>query len=273
MKCRILKNGNCYITQKYNNNHKGTDIVGYKNNKKITDTVLAHSSGTVIDVKVGEKNNKGSKGMKSYGNYVQIRHSNGYTTFYAHLDKVYVKKGQKVKEKQEIGYMGNTGNSYGAHLHFEVRKDEKYKNTINSDKYLTENILKRKIKYRVYSNTDKRWFNITEDGKTAGNLKSIIGGIQIKVENGGKVKYRSHIKNGNWLSEVTKWDNTDNGYAGIKGKTMDCLSIKVEEGIITYRVHIKNKWLPWVTKYGTSKYDEYAGIYGKEIDGIEIKFK
>ena len=54
---------------------------------------------------------------------------------------------------------------------------------------------------------------------------------------------------------------------------MDCLSIKVEEGIITYRVHIKDKWLPWVTKYGTSKYDEYAGIYGKEIDGIEIKFK
>lgn len=61
----------------------------------------------------------------SYGNMVKLKHAdyNGSTleTLYAHLNSISVKKGQAVKAGDLIGYSGNTGNSFGAHLHFEVR--------------------------------------------------------------------------------------------------------------------------------------------------------
>ncbi len=62
-----------------------------------------------------------SKRSKSYGNVVIIRHSNGLETTYAHLSKLLVKPDDYVQAGQLIGLGGNTGKSYGAHLHFEVR--------------------------------------------------------------------------------------------------------------------------------------------------------
>lgn len=136
---RLLKNYPVYITSPYGNRtggwHSGVDIVGEKNGSHLTDTVLAHSDGTVVLTQTGQTNNKGSKGMESYGNLVKIKHSNGYYTLYAHLKEVYVKVGQTVKKGDAIGYMGNTGNSYGAHTHFEVR--DTADKTIDPTKYLT----------------------------------------------------------------------------------------------------------------------------------------
>ena len=57
----------------------------------------------------------------SYGNFVIIDHGNGYRTLYAHMSRVYVSPGQKVSQGEVIGLVGNTGDSNGAHLHFEVR--------------------------------------------------------------------------------------------------------------------------------------------------------
>jgi len=59
---------------------------------------------------------------KSYGNYVRIEHSNGFSTAYAHLESFSkaVKSGHKVERGQVIGYVGNTGRSTGPHLHFEL---------------------------------------------------------------------------------------------------------------------------------------------------------
>ena len=56
-----------------------------------------------------------------YGNMVMIDHGNGYQTLYSHLSSVKVGCGQSVSAGTIIGYAGSTGNSTGAHLHFEVR--------------------------------------------------------------------------------------------------------------------------------------------------------
>ena len=64
MRCRVLKGGECIVNQKYSNKHKGSDIVGLKNGKKIIDAIVAHSEGKVIEVVTGKKNKKGSTGME-----------------------------------------------------------------------------------------------------------------------------------------------------------------------------------------------------------------
>jgi murein DD-endopeptidase MepM/ murein hydrolase activator NlpD len=56
----------------------------------------------------------------AYGNYVEIKHNNQYSTAYAHLSKINVKPGQKIRQRQNIGSVGSTGRSTGAHLHYEV---------------------------------------------------------------------------------------------------------------------------------------------------------
>jgi len=58
-----------------------------------------------------------------YGNVIQIDHGNGYSTVYAHLSNIGVGVCQSVSKGQWIGAAGNTGNSQGAHLHFEVRQN------------------------------------------------------------------------------------------------------------------------------------------------------
>ncbi|PIU20111.1 MAG: hypothetical protein COT18_03950 [Elusimicrobia bacterium CG08_land_8_20_14_0_20_59_10] len=56
-----------------------------------------------------------------YGNVIMIDHGNGYVTLYAHLSQINVAPCQGVYVGNLIGLSGNTGNSFGAHLHFEVR--------------------------------------------------------------------------------------------------------------------------------------------------------
>ncbi|MFN2215963.1 MAG: peptidoglycan DD-metalloendopeptidase family protein [Anaerolineales bacterium] len=57
-----------------------------------------------------------------YGNVIMIDHGNGYVTLYAHLSQINVVRCQSVYQGNVIGLAGNTGNSFGAHLHFEVRE-------------------------------------------------------------------------------------------------------------------------------------------------------
>ena len=56
-----------------------------------------------------------------YGNYICIAHSGAMSTCYAHNNSIGVSQGQSVKQVQIIGQSGNTGNSTGPHMHFEVR--------------------------------------------------------------------------------------------------------------------------------------------------------
>lgn len=66
-----------------------------------------------------------------YGNHIEIDHGYGYKTLYAHLYKYNVRKNQKVKRGELIGFVGSTGRSDGPHCHYEVSKDGQRINPIN----------------------------------------------------------------------------------------------------------------------------------------------
>lgn len=68
---------------------------------------------------------------RGYGNSVKIDHGYGYQTMYAHMQKYIVKKGQKIKRGDIIGFVGNSGLSTAPHLHYEVYKNGKKVNPIN----------------------------------------------------------------------------------------------------------------------------------------------
>lgn len=74
--------------------------------------IYAAGSGTVVEI--------GKKG--SYGNYIRLRHNGEYQTAYAHMSKFAkgLRKGDKVKQGEVIGYVGATGRVTGAHLHYEI---------------------------------------------------------------------------------------------------------------------------------------------------------
>lgn len=137
MDCRVLKNGKCKIFQNYNNTHQAIDIIGENNG---LDYVIAHSDGIVNFYQDGYGNMKGSTGNLSYGNSIKIDHQNGYHTLYAHMkNDLSVSLNQFVKKGQIIGYISDSGNAYGEHLHFEVWKDNK---RINPLEFLNKDFFK-----------------------------------------------------------------------------------------------------------------------------------
>lgn len=92
--------------------HKGIDLVGVDS----TDVISPFDGVVGVSTIITDKNNK----TWEWGNYVRID-SNGYKFYFCHMDSRSVVTGQKVTKGQKIGVMGNTGYSFGAHTHFEVR--------------------------------------------------------------------------------------------------------------------------------------------------------
>ncbi len=90
--------------------HKGLDI-----SNNIGTKIYAAGNGVVLE----------SRYSYSYGHSILIEHKNGFKTRYAHLSKRLVKKGEEVSQEDLIGLMGNTGTSYGSHLHYEIYYNNK----------------------------------------------------------------------------------------------------------------------------------------------------
>lgn len=91
---------------------------------------MAKTGTPVVATADGEIIVSGVKG-NGYGIHVDINHGYGYVTKYAHLSKVTVSVGQKVKRGDVIGYTGNTGLSKGPHLHYEIEKNGQKINPID----------------------------------------------------------------------------------------------------------------------------------------------
>ena len=104
---------------KVNRPHTGIDFTAPRGTK-----VYATGDGVVSEVDI-------NRTRSGYGTCILLDHGFTYESFYGHLDKVYVRAGQKIKRGQVIGEVGNTGLSIAPHLHYEVRKDGRQINPIH----------------------------------------------------------------------------------------------------------------------------------------------
>ena len=265
MRARVLQNNECRITQGFKTvAHRALDMVKYYS---ATCNVTAHTEGTVVWIQTGQKNNKNAKGNASYGNCVKIKHPNGYYTLYAHLAYVSVKNGQKVKKGQVIGFMGNTGRSFGAHLHWEVRNANDTR--INPTPYLDADLpdTKKQV-YQAYDNKKNQWLPTVKIGSKdyAGNMGNPISGFRMS-----DFTYKAYdMVKKKWLPAV----NGMSDYAGNLPNNIGAIAID-GKGKIKYRVHLKksNRWLNWITKYDIKDFKNgFAGNLNEEIDAIQIMY-
>lgn len=87
--------------------HNGVDF-----RARLGAPILAAEDGKIVAV--------GNNGRLQYGRFILVEHDNNFTSLYAHLSKQIVQKGDIVKRGEVIGFSGNTGYSFGSHLHFTV---------------------------------------------------------------------------------------------------------------------------------------------------------
>jgi len=101
--------------------HRGIDFGG-----KIGEIVMSTAEGVVV--KEGTD--------KYFGKFIEIKHNDSISSFYAHLNSISVKKNQKIGKGEEIGFLGNSGVSTSYHLHFEIRIND---SAVNPMDYIIHN--------------------------------------------------------------------------------------------------------------------------------------
>ena len=178
VKCNVLKKGYCEITQGFGgaSNHRGLDLVG----KDYTiDDIVSYANGTVNMVTNGYGNGHGEGVNWAYGNFVKILNDDGTVCLYAHMEYTSVKVGQRVSKGQVIGRMGNSGNSYGGHLHWEFWSCNDYYKNIDPSPYLSpkEIVLPKAVE----RDKNKRQFQVDYNDnlrvRTEPSLNSEVVGI------------------------------------------------------------------------------------------------
>ena len=112
--------------------------------------------------------------MRGYGKVVKIQHKSGFVSLYAHQSRIRVKRGQRVKKGQIIGYVGSTGRSTGPHLHFGLMKRGRW---VDPMRYLgkkSKTILKTFTKYKNEKVTKYKTVNLSNADKYREKLKNYI---------------------------------------------------------------------------------------------------
>ena len=178
VKCNVLKKGYCEITQGFggSSNHRGLDLVG----KDYTiDDIVSYANGTVNMVTNGYGNGHGEGVNWAYGNFVKIINDDGTVCLYAHMEYTSVKVGQRVSKGQVIGRMGNSGNSFGGHLHWELWSCNDYYKNIDPSPFLSPKEIK--LPSPVNRDKNKRQFQVDYNDnlrvRTEPNLKCEVVGI------------------------------------------------------------------------------------------------
>ena len=168
--------------------HNGLDIVGDDSHDILCPVAGTVKSSTIITDK--------SNTTWEWGNYVRVDDAEGNRLYFCHMDSRAVKVGQTVKPGDKLGVMGNTGYSFGAHTHFEVRKADN-KTRLNPAEYLGipnekgtytdgktgwEEILGLWYYYQngqelksQWVKDGKWWYYLGEDGKMLTGLQEIDG--------------------------------------------------------------------------------------------------
>lgn len=167
--------------------HNGIDL-----NLRTGDTVKAAFSGRVRYAKWNDG---------GFGNLVIIRHHNGLETFYAHLSKHLVAPDQEVKAGEPIGLGGNTGRSFGAHLHFEVRF---YDAPMNPEEVI--DFAKKELKDENLM-VHKRLFRPGAKPSDEEISGESIAAVQARTEAAATRKYYK-IRTGDTLSQIAAKSNT-----------------------------------------------------------------
>jgi hypothetical protein len=164
--------------------HNGIDI-----NLNTGDTVRSAWDGKIRYAKWNDG---------GFGNLIIIRHYNGLETFYAHLSKLLVVPDQDVKAGEVIGLGGNTGRSFGAHLHFEVRFYDAPMNpeeVIDFDKHVCkdENLMVHKGLFRP-------------GAKPSDQIEHGENEMVARVDSGSRVYYK--VRSGDTLSSIASRNRT-----------------------------------------------------------------
>jgi len=144
MNDKVIYESTKRITQNYGGQsnksfHNGVDL-GYRKDEN-QNKVYANCKGKVVEVQDNLGTLVGATGKKSWGNFVLIKHNNGMYSRYAHLKKgIFVSVGQSVDETTLLGIIGDSGNAYARHLHFEVATGYSSLTRIDPTPYLTKDI-------------------------------------------------------------------------------------------------------------------------------------
>ena len=176
LKCSVLKSGLCEITQGFVNGHRGLDLVGPN---YTLDDIVSYANGTVNMAVNGYGNGAGEGVNWAYGNFVKIINDDGTVCLYAHMEYTSVKVGQRVSKGQVIGRMGNSGNSFGGHLHWELWSCNDYYKNIDPSPYLSpkEIVLPKAVE----RDKNKRQFQVDYNDnlrvRTEPNLNCEVVGI------------------------------------------------------------------------------------------------
>lgn len=101
-----------YLSTSFSNYHPGIDIAAG----------LGMSIHPILDGVVGEA----GRDFFGLGNYVIVAHENGFQSKYAHMSKIYVKKGTVVTQENSLGEVGLSGTTSGPHTHLEITRDGEF---------------------------------------------------------------------------------------------------------------------------------------------------
>ena len=131
---------------------------------------LKANIGTPVKASAGGIVTKASY-FSGYGNYISINHAGGLKTSYAHLSKILVRPGQHVTQGQLIAYSGNSGNSTGPHLHYELSKNGKF---INPMSFVPKQPKRLTGKHLSQFNNFKHSLNLRIAKLNAKDIKTVV---------------------------------------------------------------------------------------------------